>query len=78
MTIKATVNSIPKTRAVVTSTERSTIRTVGIGAEVPGTTLRTLEDVDAIDLVDGYVLVYSVSADAFVLEALPAIDGGSF
>lgn len=77
MTIKVTVNSVPKTRISINNQQRSTIRTVGIVPEVTGH-LSELEDVDASDPDNNETLVYDATTGKYVVKTLPIVDGGSY
>lgn len=78
MGIKVTVNSVPKTRVSINSTERNTIRSVGLAPSAPYNELRNLTDVNATNLVDNSALVYDEASDKFVVKSLPILNGGNF
>ena len=77
MTIKVTVNSVPKTRVSINNQQRETIRTVGIAPEFTGR-LSALSDVDASDPDNNETLVYDATTGKYVVKTLPIVDGGSY
>lgn len=78
MSIKATINSIPKTRISINNQNRESVRTVAVGSTSRYDELRKLKDVNASSLIDGYTVVYDEGSDKFVVEELPKINGGNF
>lgn len=74
MAIRATINSIPKSRISINKQDRETVRSVGVG----GNRLRSLLDVDATSLDNGETLVYDSNTDQFIIKDLPRVDGGNF
>jgi hypothetical protein len=78
MAIRATINSIPKTRVSINKQDREIIRTVGISQPTTVNQLRNLTDVNATNLTDGNTVVYDAGSDKFVVEELPKVNGGTF
>lgn len=78
MGLKVVVNSVPKTRVSINSTDRSTIRSVAVSPSVPANELRNLLDVDASSLNNNETLVYDEASDKFVVKNLPILNGGTF
>lgn len=78
MSIKVTVNSIPKTRVSINSIERNSIRSVGVTPSVPANQLRNLLDVDASSLNNNEILVYDEASDKFIVKETPIVNGGNF
>jgi len=77
MSIKVTVNSVPKTRVSINNQQRETIRTVGILPSITNK-LEDLLDVDAIDADDNETLVYDATTGKYVVREIPIINGGDF
>jgi hypothetical protein len=75
MSIRISVNSIPKTRVSINNQQRENIRTVGFGAVVK---LSDLRDVDASEADNNETLVYDSSSGKYVIKQLPAVNGGTF
>jgi hypothetical protein len=75
MAIRATINSVPKTRVSINKQERETVRSVGINTI---NKLRNLTDVNATNLNNGNTVVYDQASDKFVVEELPRLNGGIF
>lgn len=75
MAIRATINSVPKTRVSINKQERETVRSVGINTI---NQLRNLTDVNATNLNNGNTVVYDQASDKFVVEELPRLNGGIF
>jgi hypothetical protein len=75
MSIRISVNSIPKTRVSINNQQRENIRTVGFGAVVK---LSDLRDVDASEPDNNETLVYDSSSGKYVIKQLPAVNGGTF
>lgn len=78
MAIRATINSIPKTKVSINKQSRETIRSVGVSATVPVNQLRNMTDVDATSLDNGETVVYDSDTNQFVVKELPRINGGNF
>ena len=77
MGIRATVNRQNTNR--VSINVRNQIRAAinsSMGAEYKY--LASLLDVDASNLINGFVLVYDSSVSKYVIKLLPCIDGGTF
>ena len=77
MAIKATVSSVPKSRVSLNTTQRETIRSVGI-LPTAGLSLSALGDVDASDADNNETLVYDQTTGKYVVKTLPNVDGGTF
>lgn len=77
MSIKATVNSIPKTRVSINAQKKETIRSVGIVSPA-GSRFENLTDIDASGADNNEVLVYDANADKYVIKELPVVNGGTF
>jgi hypothetical protein len=77
MSIKVTVNSVPKTRVSINNQQRETIRTVGILPSITNK-LEDLIDVDASDADDNETLVYDATTGKYVVREIPIINGGDF
>jgi hypothetical protein len=77
MSIKVTVNSVPKTRVSINNQQRETIRTVGILPSITNK-LEDLLDVDASDADDNETLVYDATTGKYVVREIPIINGGDF
>lgn len=77
MAIRATINSVPKTRVSINKQERETVKVVGINPTNVNQ-LRNLADVNATKLNDGSSVVYDQASDKFVVEELPRLNGGNF
>ena len=77
MSIKVTVNSIPKTRISINKQQRETIRTVGINPTL-NNRLSDLIDVDSSDPNNNETLVYDETSGLYVIKTLPLVDGGSY
>jgi hypothetical protein len=77
MSIKVTVNSVPKTRVSINNQQRETIRTIGVSPQV-SSRLKDLLDVDASDADNNETLVYDASTGKYVVRELPIINGGDF
>jgi hypothetical protein len=78
MSIKVTVNSVPKTRISINNQQRETIKTVGIA---PPTTINRLDqllDIDASSPDDNDTLVYDSTSGKYVVRELPIVNGGDF
>jgi hypothetical protein len=75
MSIKVTVNSVPKTRVSINNQQREIVRTIGIA---PSQTLSNLTDVDASDSDNNETLVYDSTTGKYVIKVLPLVDGGDF
>jgi hypothetical protein len=75
MSIKVTVNSVPKTRVSINNQQRGIVRTIGIA---PSQTLSNLSDVDASDSDNNETLVYDSTTGKYVIKVLPLVDGGDF
>lgn len=76
MSIKVSVNSAPKNRISINSQNRSTVRTISVGASA--SLLANLTDVDASDPDNNETLVYDASSGKYVIKTLPVVNGGSF
>lgn len=76
MSIKVSVNSAPKNRISINSQNRSTVRTIGVGASA--SLLANLTDVDASDPDNNETLVYDATSGKYVIKTLPVVNGGSF
>lgn len=74
MSVKVLVNSTPKSRVSISSSQRSGVRTISNGAKK----LSDLLDVDATDLDDNETLVYDEANQKFIIKTLPVVDGGTF
>jgi hypothetical protein len=77
MSIKVTVNSVPKTRVSINNQQRETIRTVGILPSITNK-LEDLLDVDVSDADDNETLVYDATTGKYVVREIPIINGGDF
>lgn len=75
MGIKAYVNSTPRDRISINTQNRSTIRTIGVGA---ASSLAGLIDVDLSDPDNNETLVYDSTSGKYVVKTLPVVDGGNF
>jgi hypothetical protein len=64
-------------RVGINTQNRTNIRTVALGGQAT-IRLRDLTDVNATSLTDGYVIVYDIATDKFVVKQITAVDGGSF
>jgi hypothetical protein len=78
MSIRVTVNSVPKTRVSINNQQRETIRTVGIAPPATSNRLDALLDVDASSPDNNDTLVYDSSIGKYVIKELPVINGGDF
>jgi hypothetical protein len=78
MSIKVTVNSVPKTRVSINNQKRETIRTVGISAPKIVNRLEDLLDVDASNADNNETLVYDATTGKYVVREIPIINGGDF
>lgn len=76
--MKVTVNSTPQNRISINNQSREIIRAVNVVPEQPGTELRTLNDVNASNLVTNHTIVYEAGTDKFVVKELPIVNGGTF
>jgi hypothetical protein len=75
MSIRVSVNSIPKTRVTINNQQRENIRTVGFGAVAK---LSELTDVDARNPDNNETLVYDATSGKYVIKELPVVNGGTF
>lgn len=77
MGTKVILNSTTPNRVSINNQQRSTIRTVAIGA-IQSKSLGELSDVDVTDSDNNEVLVYDESLNKYVIKTLPNVDGGTF
>lgn len=79
MSIRVTVNSVPKNRVSINTQQRETVRTIGITPNtVSLSSLGSLSDVDATHPANNYTLVYDSARGKYVVEELPIVNGGTF
>lgn len=80
MVSRITIGSPKSQKIVVTSApkNRVSINNIGSISGAGAQTLRQLRDVDASHLANGETLVYDEQTDKFIVETLPALDGGEF
>jgi hypothetical protein len=81
MSIKVSVNSIPKYRVSIENQNDHIVRTVGVGGNiyVTGTeNLTELNDVNASDANDGETIVYDANTNTYIVKELPVLRGGTF
>ena len=75
MSIRVTVNSVPKNRVSINTRKQETIRSVGVGV---AQTLAGLTDVNINQPKNNELLVYDENLGKFVTKDLPSIVGGTF
>lgn len=78
MSIRVTVNSVPKNRVSINTKKQETVRSVGIAAPEQTKLLANLQDVDASDPDNNETLVYDASTGKYVVKELPRLNGGTF
>ncbi len=78
MSIKVTVNSVPKNRVSINTRKQETVRSIGIGTPQADRFLAGLLDVDASDPDNNETLVYDASTGKYVVRELPSLNGGTF
>jgi hypothetical protein len=78
MSIRVTVNSVPKNRVSINSKKQETVRTVGIIPSQASEFLSSLRDVDASDPDNNETLVYDAATGKYVVKELPILNGGTF
>lgn len=80
MSIRVTVNSVPKNRVSINTPKNETIRSVGIAPTQVSNFLSGLKDVDASNPDNGETLVYDAATGKYVVRALPidTLNGGTF
>lgn len=80
MSIRVSVNSVPKTRVSINNQQRETIRSVGIVAPTVESVqnLADLNDVNASSPDNNDVLVYDSASNKYVIKELPILNGGTF
>ena len=75
MSIRVTVNSVPKNRVSINTRKQETIRSVGVGV---AQRLDALTDVIVDQPKNNELLVYDENLGKFVTKDLPSISGGLF
>lgn len=78
MSIRVTVNSVPKNRVSINTRKQETVRTVGITTPSADRFLSGLLDVDASDPDNNETLVYDAATGKYVVKELPVLNGGTF
>jgi len=81
MSIKVEINTSPGNRVAIDSQQKSTVRTIGIGASSASAQydeLIKLNDVVSVNPANNQILVYDSTAGKYTIKTLPTIDGGSF
>lgn len=78
MSIRVTVNSVPKNRVSINTRKIETVRSVGIAPSQADRYLATLLDVDASDPDNNETLVYDAATGKYVVKELPIVNGGTF
>lgn len=78
MSIRVTVNSVPKNRVSINTRKIETVRSVGIAPSQSERYLATLLDVDASDPDNNETLVYDAATGKYVVKELPIVNGGTF
>lgn len=78
MSIKVTVNSVPKNRVSINTRKQETVRSVGIAPSQSDQFLSGLRDVDASNPDNNETLVYDASTGKYVVRELPNLNGGTF
>lgn len=75
MSIRVTVNSVPKNRVSINTRKQETVRSVGVGV---AQRLDALTDVVVDEPKNNELLVYDENLGKFVTKDLPSIVGGTF
>lgn len=78
MSIRVTVNSVPKNRVSINTRKQETVRSVGIAPSQSSQFLTGLKDVDATNPDNNETLVYDASTGKYVVKELPILNGGTF
>ena len=78
MSIRVTVNSVPKNRVSINTRKQETVRSVGIAPSQSEKFLSGLLDVDATNPDNNETLVYDASTGKYVVRELPNLNGGTF
>ena len=78
MSIRVTVNSVPKNRVSINTRKQETVRSVGIAPSQSDQFLSGLRDVDASNPDNNETLVYDASTGKYVVRELPNLNGGTF
>jgi hypothetical protein len=78
MSIRVTVNSVPKNRVSINTRKQETVRSIGVAPPQSERYLATLLDVDASDPDNNETLVYDAATGKYVVKELPVVNGGIF
>lgn len=78
MSIRVTVNSVPKNRVSINTRKQETVRSIGIAPSQSDQFLSSLRDVDASNPDNNETLVYDASTGKYVVKELPNLNGGYF
>jgi hypothetical protein len=78
MSIRVTVNSVPKNRVSINTKRAETVRTVAIVPQQASSFLSGLLDVDARNPDNNDTLVYDAATGKYVVKELPVLNGGTF
>lgn len=78
MSIRVTVNSVPKNRVSINTRKQETVRSVGIVPYQSERFISGLLDVDASDPDNNETLVYDSATGKYVVRELPNLNGGTF
>lgn len=78
MSIRVTVNSVPKNRVSINTKKQETVRSIGIAPKENANFISGLKDVDASNADNNETLVYDASTGKYVVKELPVLNGGTF
>ena len=78
MSIRVTVNSVPKNRVSINTRKQETVRSIGIAPTQSASYISGLRDVDASNADNNETLVYDAATGKYVVKELPVLNGGTF